>query len=92
MGTDLWRLNGKMFYSPLRHLFIPVFLNCWLAKGALENMFVSTISFESITSLEWFLLIWLALERFAPSHAAFPVGPIAAADGSLSYVALPRFH
>ncbi|XP_046657838.1 potassium channel subfamily T member 2-like isoform X2 [Daphnia pulicaria] len=28
-----------MFYSPLRHLFIPVFLNCWLAKRALENMF-----------------------------------------------------
>ncbi|XP_045035662.1 potassium channel subfamily T member 2 isoform X3 [Daphnia magna] len=28
-----------LFYSPLRHLFIPVFLNCWLAKRALENMF-----------------------------------------------------
>nr|CAH0111362.1 unnamed protein product [Daphnia galeata] len=28
-----------MFYSPFRHLFIPVFLNCWLAKRALENMF-----------------------------------------------------
>ncbi|EFX69876.1 hypothetical protein DAPPUDRAFT_61826, partial [Daphnia pulex] len=32
-------LSYKMFYSPLRHLFIPVFLNCWLAKRALENMF-----------------------------------------------------
>lgn len=34
---------SQMFYSPLRHLFIPVFLNCWLAKRALENMFVSTV-------------------------------------------------
>ncbi|GAA6065012.1 potassium channel subfamily T member 2 [Tachysurus ichikawai] len=25
----------------LRNLFIPVFLNCWLAKHALENMIVS---------------------------------------------------
>ncbi|XP_023309933.1 potassium channel subfamily T member 2 [Anoplophora glabripennis] len=28
-----------LFYPPLRNLFIPVFLNCWLAKQALENMF-----------------------------------------------------
>uniref|UniRef100_A0A8C4YBZ5 Potassium sodium-activated channel subfamily T member 1 n=1 Tax=Gopherus evgoodei TaxID=1825980 RepID=A0A8C4YBZ5_9SAUR len=27
-----------IFWSPLRNLFIPVFLNCWLAKYALENM------------------------------------------------------
>ncbi|XP_067892598.1 potassium channel subfamily T member 2 isoform X3 [Heterodontus francisci] len=27
-----------IFWSPLRNLFIPVFLNCWLAKHALENM------------------------------------------------------
>ncbi|KAM6182824.1 potassium channel subfamily T member 1 isoform 4-T4 [Erethizon dorsatum] len=27
-----------VFWSPLRNLFIPVFLNCWLAKHALENM------------------------------------------------------
>ncbi|XP_073705576.1 potassium channel subfamily T member 2 [Garra rufa] len=27
-----------IFYSPLRNLFIPVFLNCWLAKRALENL------------------------------------------------------
>ncbi|XP_045531733.1 potassium channel subfamily T member 2 isoform X4 [Pieris brassicae] len=26
-------------YPPLRNLFIPVFLNCWLAKRSLENMF-----------------------------------------------------
>ncbi|XP_068216302.1 LOW QUALITY PROTEIN: potassium channel subfamily T member 2-like [Palaemon carinicauda] len=26
-------------WSPLRNLFVPVFLNCWLAKHALENMF-----------------------------------------------------
>uniref|UniRef100_A0A3B4AGU3 RCK N-terminal domain-containing protein n=1 Tax=Periophthalmus magnuspinnatus TaxID=409849 RepID=A0A3B4AGU3_9GOBI len=27
-----------IFFPPLRHIFVPVFLNCWLAKGALENM------------------------------------------------------
>ncbi|XP_003794881.1 potassium channel subfamily T member 1 isoform X1 [Otolemur garnettii] len=27
-----------IFWRPLRNLFIPVFLNCWLAKHALENM------------------------------------------------------
>ncbi|CAH1778585.1 unnamed protein product, partial [Owenia fusiformis] len=27
-----------IFSEPLRNLFIPVFLNCWLAKSALENM------------------------------------------------------
>ncbi|CAH1647643.1 unnamed protein product [Spodoptera littoralis] len=26
-------------FPPLRNLFIPVFLNCWLAKRSLENMF-----------------------------------------------------
>ncbi|KAL1518385.1 hypothetical protein ABEB36_002016 [Hypothenemus hampei] len=28
-----------IFYAPLRNMFIPVFLNCWLAKRSLENMF-----------------------------------------------------
>ncbi|XP_057190889.1 potassium channel subfamily T member 2 [Triplophysa rosa] len=28
----------SIFYRPLQNLFIPVFLNCWLAKRALENM------------------------------------------------------
>ncbi|CAG9816404.1 unnamed protein product [Phaedon cochleariae] len=28
-----------IFYPSMRNLFIPVFLNCWLAKHALENMF-----------------------------------------------------
>lgn len=28
-----------LFYPPFRNLFVPVFLNCWLAKYALENMF-----------------------------------------------------
>ncbi|KAK3602530.1 hypothetical protein CHS0354_003782 [Potamilus streckersoni] len=28
-----------IFWKPLRHLFLPVFLNCWLAKQALDNMF-----------------------------------------------------
>ncbi|XP_042561563.1 potassium channel subfamily T member 2-like [Clupea harengus] len=27
-----------VLFTPLRNLFIPVFLNCWLAKYALENM------------------------------------------------------
>nr|XP_036863542.1 potassium channel subfamily T member 1 isoform X7 [Manis javanica] len=31
-------LSYKIFWAPLRNLFIPVFLNCWLAKHTLENM------------------------------------------------------
>lgn len=31
----------QIFWKPLRNIFVPVFLNCWLAKGALENMIVS---------------------------------------------------
>uniref|UniRef100_A0A8C1M761 Si:dkey-21e5.1 n=1 Tax=Cyprinus carpio TaxID=7962 RepID=A0A8C1M761_CYPCA len=27
-----------IFWPPLRNIFVPVFLNCWLAKSALENM------------------------------------------------------
>ncbi|KAM8929904.1 potassium channel subfamily T member 2 isoform 2-T2 [Pelodytes ibericus] len=27
-----------IFWPPIRNLFVPVFLNCWLAKHALENM------------------------------------------------------
>ncbi|XP_078143542.1 potassium channel subfamily T member 1 isoform X2 [Centroberyx gerrardi] len=27
-----------IFWPPIRNIFIPVFLNCWLAKCALENM------------------------------------------------------
>lgn len=33
----------QIFFPPLRHLFIPIFLNCWLAKHSLENMFVSSL-------------------------------------------------
>uniref|UniRef100_A0A8C5B5R9 RCK N-terminal domain-containing protein n=1 Tax=Gadus morhua TaxID=8049 RepID=A0A8C5B5R9_GADMO len=28
----------QIFHYPLRNIFVPVFLNCWLAKCALENM------------------------------------------------------
>ncbi|XP_076288743.1 slowpoke 2 isoform X5 [Lasioglossum baleicum] len=28
-----------LLYPPIRNLFIPVFLNCWLAKHSLQNMF-----------------------------------------------------
>ncbi|XP_039287560.1 potassium channel subfamily T member 2-like isoform X15 [Nilaparvata lugens] len=28
-----------IIHAPLRNMFIPVFLNCWLAKKSLENMF-----------------------------------------------------
>uniref|UniRef100_A0A2K5YW53 RCK N-terminal domain-containing protein n=1 Tax=Mandrillus leucophaeus TaxID=9568 RepID=A0A2K5YW53_MANLE len=31
----------SIFWPSLRNLFVPVFLNCWLAKHALENMIVS---------------------------------------------------
>ena len=33
----------QILYPPWRNLFIPVFLNCWLAKAALENMLVRVI-------------------------------------------------
>ena len=33
----------QIFYYPIREVFVPVFLNCWLAKTALENMLVSSI-------------------------------------------------
>lgn len=33
----------QIFYIPIRNVFVPVFLNCWLAKAALENMLVSTL-------------------------------------------------
>uniref|UniRef100_A0A8B9LGJ4 Si:dkey-21e5.1 n=1 Tax=Astyanax mexicanus TaxID=7994 RepID=A0A8B9LGJ4_ASTMX len=29
-----------IFWPPWRNIFVPVFLNCWLAKSALENMIV----------------------------------------------------
>uniref|UniRef100_A0A673A2X6 Potassium channel, subfamily T, member 1 n=1 Tax=Sphaeramia orbicularis TaxID=375764 RepID=A0A673A2X6_9TELE len=32
-----------IFWPSLRNIFIPVFLNCWLAKCALENMIVITL-------------------------------------------------
>ncbi|KAF3701886.1 Potassium channel subfamily T member 1 KCa4.1 [Channa argus] len=34
----LMYLSYKIFWPSIRNIFIPVFLNCWLAKGALENM------------------------------------------------------
>lgn len=38
----IWPLSVcQIFWPPLRNLFIPVFLNCWLAKCALESMIVS---------------------------------------------------
>uniref|UniRef100_A0A7N6AZ52 RCK N-terminal domain-containing protein n=1 Tax=Anabas testudineus TaxID=64144 RepID=A0A7N6AZ52_ANATE len=34
-----------IFWPSIRNIFIPVFLNCWLAKCALENMIVMTYCF-----------------------------------------------
>ncbi|KAE8285284.1 Potassium channel subfamily T member 1 Sequence like a calcium-activated potassium channel subunit [Larimichthys crocea] len=34
----LMYLSYKIFWPSIRNIFIPVFLNCWLAKCALENM------------------------------------------------------
>nr|XP_024649493.1 potassium channel subfamily T member 2 isoform X3 [Macaca nemestrina] len=33
-----FRFVFQIFWPSLRNLFVPVFLNCWLAKHALENM------------------------------------------------------
>ena len=38
----------QLLWPPLRNLFIPVFLNCWLAKHSLENMFVSMKYFTCV--------------------------------------------
>lgn len=45
-------------FPPLRNLFIPVFLNCWLAKRSLENMFVS--------------IVFITLVRKVLTHKACP--------------------
>lgn len=45
----------QIFWPPLRQLFIPVFFNIWLAKQALEDMFVSRI----MTEMYWFLALSL---------------------------------
>lgn len=37
----IFRLGRQILWPPMRNLFIPIFLNCWLAKRSLENMFVS---------------------------------------------------
>lgn len=36
----------QIFWPSIRNIFIPVFLNCWLAKCALENMIVSPPNHE----------------------------------------------
>lgn len=43
--SSFFPLSLKIFWHPLRNIFVPVFLNCWLAKGALENMIVSNDAF-----------------------------------------------
>ncbi|XP_022242998.1 potassium channel subfamily T member 1-like [Limulus polyphemus] len=40
-----------IFWPPLRNLFIPVFLNCWLAKYALENIVCGYQHFQRAGSL-----------------------------------------
>ncbi|XP_037069700.1 potassium channel subfamily T member 1-like [Pollicipes pollicipes] len=34
---------ATVFWPPLRNVFVPAFLNCWLAKYALENMFTGAL-------------------------------------------------
>ena len=35
----------QIFYIRLRNLWLPLFLNCWLAKSALDTMLVSILFF-----------------------------------------------
>ncbi|KAA8584423.1 hypothetical protein FQN60_008208 [Etheostoma spectabile] len=35
---NIWEQIFQIFWPSIRNIFIPVFLNCWLAKCALENM------------------------------------------------------
>lgn len=41
----------QIFFPPLKNIFIPGFLNCWLAKRTLENMFVSSKNGSTIVLL-----------------------------------------
>lgn len=55
-----------MILPSLRNLFIPVFLNCWLAKHALENMIVSKAlatcpTSSSVSNLYIILSCWHAI-------------------------------
>lgn len=68
----------------MRNLFIPVFLNCWLAKHSLENMFVSTsykliiiytkFKFDSRSTRNYIS------ERPTSSNAEVPIGIESTAD------------
>ena len=47
----------QILYPPWRNLFIPVFLNCWLAKSALENMLVNKRYFSKSDTVVHKLLV-----------------------------------
>ncbi|RWS26285.1 hypothetical protein B4U80_04150 [Leptotrombidium deliense] len=47
-----------IFYFPSRNIFIPSFLNCWLAKNTLENMFKNLKKLEKRQKIkDTFLLL-----------------------------------
>uniref|UniRef100_A0A667YNV8 Potassium sodium-activated channel subfamily T member 1 n=1 Tax=Myripristis murdjan TaxID=586833 RepID=A0A667YNV8_9TELE len=48
-----------IFWAPLRNIFVPVFLNCWLAKCALENMIVSTFQDDRPTYCSAYRNCWI---------------------------------
>ena len=45
MGFILIPFFFQIFYIRLRNLWLPLFLNCWLAKSALDTMLVSILFF-----------------------------------------------
>ncbi|KAK3087261.1 hypothetical protein FSP39_003776 [Pinctada imbricata] len=51
-----------IFWKPLRNLFIPVFLNCWLAKQAMQDMFndLHRVMMKAQSALAQQLMILLA--------------------------------
>ena len=63
----------QVAYIPLRNMYIPVFLNCWLAKIILESMLVrkelTLTVLRCFTRSHWpFWIMFKADSRFAPSQ------------------------
>lgn len=65
-------------FPPLRNLFIPVFLNCWLAKRSLENMFVSCVILLEFVNFKLFVFcfcktyaIFNIFTQYVPTYFSF---------------------
>jgi len=53
----------QIFQPTLINLFIPVFLNCWLAKKSLENMFVSEYPKFIVNDVLYFFILQIMFQN-----------------------------